>query len=182
MMFIGQLVFHTSIAFLSIYTAEYLNETAKIYGFLEATISIGGIIAGILGTWRWRISKERLAIFAFLIVFMSLFVMSITPFLAGAFLGILLLGIGTTWIRVLLQSVQQMATHSAYHGRMASFRMVCNQGSVVISAPVIGWIATEYGVHLAYAALLIPVSIGLLISLYVRRQAQFQELTRTISC
>ncbi|MFC0560705.1 hypothetical protein ACFFH4_17130 [Halalkalibacter alkalisediminis] len=58
------------------------------------------------------------------IVLAGLFSIGITPFVPVAFIGVFLIGLGTTWIRVLLQSFQQMATDLNYHGRMASDRMI----------------------------------------------------------
>ncbi|WP_368505014.1 MFS transporter [Alkalihalophilus sp. As8PL] len=48
-MFNGQLVFHTSLGFLSVYTIDYLQQTAAVYGLLDATISVGGVIAAEYG-------------------------------------------------------------------------------------------------------------------------------------
>lgn len=172
-MFVGQLVFHTSIAFLSVYTKEYLEQTVMIYGFLDASLSTGGVIAGILGTWWWNTNQNYLSIRSLMVVFLGLLLVGFAPIIYVAFIGVFLIGLGTTWIRVLLQSVQQMATDKEYHGRMASYRMICNQGSVVIGAPILGWVANIYGVNGIYIALLIPVFITTILAL---KQAQHKQL------
>ncbi|MBB6454094.1 MFS family permease [Salirhabdus euzebyi] len=177
MMFIGQLVFHTSVGFLSAYTREFLQQTATIYGFLDATISTGGAVAGILGSWWWVKNKFKLHLRAFFIVGAGLLFCSLTTNILIAFIGFFLIGLGTTWIRILLQSVQQMATDSNYHGRMASFRMLCNQGSVVISGPILGWVASTWGSQFVYLSLVIPVGLGILCSLPLMKNAKFLEIT-----
>lgn len=180
-MFNGQLVFHTSIGFLSVYTVDYLQKSSTVYGFMDATISIGGVLAGILGTWWWKKGKNRMALYSLMIVFIGLLCVGAAPFLPLSFLGIFLIGLGTTWIRVLLQSVQQMATDSAYHGRMASYRMIGNQGSVVISAPLLGWVASHFGANYIYISLLIPISLCIVFSIIQSNQEKFRSITSKIA-
>lgn len=177
-MFVGQLVFHTSVGFLSVYTKDYLNQTAAVYGFLETTFSLGGLTAGILGTWWWNRNTNYLSFRSLLIIFLGLIIVGFTPILPIAFIGVFLVGLGTTWIRVLLQSVQQMATEKEYHGRMASYRMIFNQGSVVVSAPVFGWIASHYSINSIYLTLLIPVILVIPFSLQQAKHEQFVKYTK----
>lgn len=177
-MFVGQLVFHTSTAFLSVFTKEYLHQSVKVYGFLDAAISVGGIIAGIFGAWWWRSCRNLLAVRSLFVVFGGLLIMGVSSNIFLAVTGIFLIGLGTTWIRILLQSIQQIVTDDNYHGRMASFRMMCNQTSVVISGPIIGTVASHYGVNYAYLALLIPVSLCLIFSVFQSKLVSFKEVTK----
>ncbi|MGP4041945.1 MFS transporter [Gracilibacillus sp. D59] len=177
-MFVGQLVFHTSLAFLSVYTTEYLEQTVKIYGFLDASVSVGGVIAGMLGAWWWNVNKNYLSTNSLLVVSLGLVLLGVAPTVYVTFVGAVLIGLGTTWIRVLLQSVQQIATEKAYHGRMSSYRMICNQGSVVLGAPILGWIANSYGANMVYMALLIPVSLALLFSIRQSKHKEFLTITK----
>ncbi|MFT4413677.1 MFS transporter [Fredinandcohnia humi] len=177
-MFNGQLVFHTSVGFLSVYAVEYLFTSVTVYGFMDATISIGGVVAGILGTWWLQTGKNKIAVVSLLIVLVGLLFVGFAPGLPVAIVGVFLIGLGTTWIRVLLQSVQQMVTDSEYHGRMASYRMIGNQGSVVISAPLLGWIATNYGGNFIYLSLLIPTSICIIFALFQAKQKELVKVTK----
>lgn len=180
-MFNGQLVFHTSLGFLSVYTVEYLLQSVTIYGLMDATLSLGGVLAGFMGTWWWIKGKNKIALYSLFIVFVGLFFVGIAPVLPVAFFGVFLIGLGTTWIRVLLQSVQQMATDSAYHGRMASYRMIGNQSSVVISAPFLGWIATNFGANYIYLSLMIPISLCILFALFQANQEHFMKITNKVA-
>lgn len=177
-MLVGQLTFHTSIGFLSVYTKEHLNQSVTVYGFLDTTLSIGGVLAGILGTWWWNKNSNYLSTRSLLIVFIGLLLVGFTPLLPIAFLGVFLIGMGTTWIRILLQSVQQILTDKEYHGRMASYRMICNQGSVVISGPILGWIASENGANWVFLALLIPTALAIVFSLKQAKNPTFKEITQ----
>lgn len=64
-----------------------------------------------------------------------------------------------------------MATDPQYHGRMASYRMLCNQSAVAIGGPILGWIASHCGVESSYLALLLPVTGATLFSLFQRKAA-----------
>ncbi|MCT2534915.1 MFS transporter [Aquibacillus koreensis] len=174
-MFTGQLVFHTSIGFLSVYTIEFLNQTAFVYGMLDASLSVGGVVAGIFGTWWLKVNQNRLAANALVIIFIGLLALGLAPIALVSFIGVFLVGLGTTWIRVLLQSIQQIATAKAYHGRMASYRMLCNQGSVVISGPIVGIIASNFGAEAVYLSLLLPVIIACGLSLTHTYKLQFNK-------
>ncbi|MCL6443041.1 MAG: MFS transporter [Alicyclobacillus sp.] len=176
MMLVGQLVFHTGTAFLSVYVKEFLHKSVQLYGLLDSTMSIGGIVAGFLGTWWWRKTGKSVAVGSFLFVGIGLLFIGLSPTVAISFVGVFLIGIGTTWVRVLLQSAQQMATDPQYYGRMASFRMLCNQGSVVIGGPVIGWVASHYGVGNAYLILLIPVGAVIVFAIFQRNTKSFVRL------
>ncbi|TGB03624.1 MFS transporter [Halobacillus salinus] len=177
-MLVGQLTFHTTIGFLSVYTKEYLNQTATVYGLLDACLSIGGVLAGLMGTWWWNKNGNYLSTRSLLVVILGLFVMAFSSFLPLVFMGVFLVGLGTTWLRVLLQSVQQILTEKQYHGRMASYRMLCNQGSVVVSGPIFGWIASANKANTVFLALTFPVIIAAIYSIIQAKQPKFKEVTQ----
>lgn len=176
-MFVGQLTFHSTIGFLSIYTIKHLHQSTIVYGFLDTFLSIGGVVAGLLGTWWWRVRKWHLASNAVIIMIVGIILLSFTQSVLGAFVGVALIGVGTTWIRVLLQSVQQIITNKAYHGRMSSYRMLCNQSAVVISGPMLGWLATHHGITSSYCALLIPGLFALSLTLQPRTLSILRQVT-----
>ncbi|GGF34078.1 MFS transporter [Halobacillus andaensis] len=177
MMMLGQLTFHTTLGFLSVYTRDYLQKSALVYGSLDVTFSIGGIAAGILGAWWWRRMQNHIAIYALLTMAVGLGMLGFFQNIGVAFTGILLIGAGTSIVRALLQSVQQIATDREFHGRMASFRMLCNQTSVVITGPLFGWIANENGANFVFLLLLIPVAFGLIWSWFQSKHPRFIEIT-----
>ncbi|WP_082235640.1 MFS transporter [Halobacillus massiliensis] len=177
MLMIGQLTFHTTLGFLSVYTSEFLQRSSVIYGALDMTFSIGGIAAGLLGAWWWKRMENHLAVYSLAAMAAGLLIMSLTKSLTAAFAGILLVGLGTSFVRALLQSVQQIATPKELQGRMASLRMLCNQSSVVITGPVFGLIARNYGADRVFLTLLIPVLLGFVWSLLQSRHPQFIKIT-----
>ncbi|PYZ95553.1 MFS transporter [Alteribacter lacisalsi] len=178
-MFTGQLVFHSSLGFLSVYTADYLMQPAAVYGFLDASLSAGGALAGLVGAWWWKTSKNRVAAYSLVLVFAGLLLTGFAPHMSVSFLGVFLIGLGTTWIRVLLQAVQQMATEPAFHGRMASLRMLGNQTSVAVSAPALGWIAGQGSANLVYPTLAVPVALCFVFAFVMSGKEDFTRYTKT---
>ncbi|KHE72368.1 MFS transporter [Halobacillus sp. BBL2006] len=178
MMMLGQLTFHTTLGFLSVYTSGYLQQSSTIYGLLDATFSVGGITAGLLGTWWWMKCKNHLAIWSLLTMALGLFVMGVTNQTLLAFIGVVCVGVGTSLVRALLQSVQQMATEKEFHGRMSSFRMLCNQASVVITGPIFGYFAASYGANYVFLFMLVPVLLGIVWAFLQSRNPLFIEITK----
>ena len=175
-MFVGQLVVHTCAGMLSVYTSSYLHGTSTLYGILECATSIGAIIAGITATSILYKSKNYVTGLSFGITTVGLLLMMFTRNNIAAFIAILLIGLGTTWVRVLMQSVQQVYTAPGYYGRMAAMRQTINQGAVTIGAPLLGWIAEHHGVNNAYGSLLIPVLALMGFSLFFATQKTFKSI------
>lgn len=178
--FVGQMVLHNSVIFLSVYTREFLNKSTTIYGLLDSTISIGGIVAGILGTWWWKKSGNLVATRSLFIIFLGLLCVGFAPILPISFIGVFLIGLGTTWTRVFMQTVQQLATDPLYRGRVTSYRILFNQGSVVISGPILGWIASKYGISSTYLALLLPIAGSIVYSILQSKQEKYIQITQSL--
>lgn len=176
LLMIGQLTFHTSLGFLSVYTSAHLLQGPFLYGLLDAVFSIGGMAAGLLGTWWWKVFRSHLAVWAFAVTATGLLFVSLNNALWSAFPGFFCIGFGTSLIRALLQSVQQMASDPAFHGRLSSLRMLGNQTSVVISGPVFGYIASTSGVSLVFLWLVLPAGAGMVWAWIQSRQSYFQTI------
>ncbi|SDP75959.1 MFS transporter [Halobacillus aidingensis] len=178
MLMLGQLTFHTTLGFLSVYTSSHLKQSALVYGMLDSTFSIGGIIAGLIGTWWWAKCQNRIGIWSLLLTAAGLAIVSFTTLVPMAFLGFLFIGMGTSFVRALLQSVQQMATDSRFHGRMSSLRMLCNQTSVVVAGPIFGVLASSHGAPAVFLCLLISVTGGVFWAHIQSKHPIFKQITK----
>lgn len=143
-------------------------------------VFIGGIVAGILGTWWWKKSGNLVATRSLFIIFFGLLCVGFAPILPISFIGVFLIGLGTTWTRVFMQTVQQLATDPLYRGRITSYRILFNQGSVVISGPILGWIASNYGISSTYLALLLPIAGSIVYSILQSKQEKYIQITRSV--
>jgi predicted MFS family arabinose efflux permease len=150
--------------------------SAIVHGWLDATIALGGAAAGMAGAWWWRQAKHHVVTHSFFIIVLGLTIVFFSSSFYSAMIGLFLIGAGTTWVRVLLQSVQQMATDRAYHGRLASLRMLLNQGAVTISAPVFGFLAVQAGVEFIYGILTVPVVFCIVYGWVLSRKQRFKRL------
>lgn len=177
---VGQMVFHNSISFLATYTGVFLVRSELTYGFLDATISFGGILAGIFATIWWKKNGKSLIFRSLFILTVGLVSTALSPNLSISFLGVFLIGLGTTLVRVNIQTIQQIATEPSYRGRISSYRILFNQGSVVISGPILGWIASTYGVNYTYLILSIPTALIIIYSFLQSRQRYFIEITESV--
>ena len=177
---VGQMVFHNSISFLATYTGVFLVRSELTYGFLDATISFGGILAGIFATIWWKKNGKSLIFRSLFILTVGLVSTALSPNLSISFLGVFLIGLGTTLVRVNIQTIQQIATEPLYRGRISSYRILFNQGSVVISGPILGWIASTYGVNYTYLVLSIPTALIIIYSFLQSRQRYFIEITESV--
>ncbi|MCM3764906.1 MFS transporter [Neobacillus niacini] len=175
-LFVGQLVVHTSTSLLPVYASAYLTVSSKVYGLLEGAVSIGAIIAGFSAIWFLNLFKQSIAAVSLYVTVTGLGLLTFAKSPILSFCAVLLLGLGTSWLRVLMQTVQQVYTDPEYYGRMAAMRQTVNQTSVAIGAPIIGVIAENFGANYAYGSLLIPVVAVLILSIFVSKQRTFNDI------
>ena len=162
--FVGQLILHSNLGLLPVYTKSVLFESSKVYGLLEIALSIGAIIAGFFASKLLSKFKLYVNSASIIILMISIIFIIAEPSVKYAFVGILLMGFGVTLLRVSTQSFQQMITDPRYLGRMASYRMTINQVSVAVGSPMLGFISKYYGTNFAYASFLIPLICSLILS------------------
>lgn len=177
---VGQLVLHSNTGLLSVYTKTYLGKPSFIFGLLEAALSTGAIVAGLIISWLFLKTKSFVPTISIGVVILGLSLLSFSRTIIFSFFGIFFLGFGTALLRVITQSIQQMITDSLYHGRMASYRMFINQGSVVIGSPILGLISETHGANFAYMVLLIPTIIALIYAIVFLKQKSTQKLISSV--
>ena len=149
----GQVITHCTIGFLAAFTYETFTNNAAIYGYLQISLTIGGIVLGFL-TRKLLVRFEVLfSKFSFLILCISLLLCAISSHIIVIGACLFVIGLLTTWIRSHYQAVQQMNTDRQFNGKMASLRMIINQSSVVIISPVLGVVGSTFGINFVYALL-----------------------------
>ncbi|WP_226585260.1 MFS transporter [Halobacillus litoralis] len=178
MLMLGQLTFHTTLGFLSVYTSAHLQQNSVVYGLLDSTFSIGGVLAGLLGTWWWAKCRNYVAVWSLSLTGGGLITVGLSQNLWSSLLGFLFIGIGTSFVRALLQSIQQMGTDPHFHGRMSSFRMLCNQTSIVLTGPFFGFIAASGGPANVFLLLTVPVCIGVIRAVFQSKNPSFAAITK----
>ncbi|WP_042470357.1 MFS transporter [Bacillus ndiopicus] len=162
-MAIGQLIYHTTIGFLAAYTYDVLKSTSTIYGILEITVSISGVLAGLLGAKFIKKFQRFSPLVIMTILIASLLLLAFDTSIALIIVGCAGIGYCTTWIRTTFQAIQQISTETQYHGRAASIRMFFNQGTVVCLTPVFGILAKNFSIHYVFFILAGISFIGMLL-------------------
>lgn len=172
-MMIGQLTYHTTVGFLAAYTYEILQSTAPVYGLLEITLSISGVLAGLLGAKYMKQFKQFSPIILMVGLMLCLLLLALAPNIVFVVIGCAGIGYSTTWLRTTFQAIQQLATAHQYHGRAASIRMFFNQGSVVCLTPLFGILAERYSIHLVFFILASIGAVGLFLCTMRQIREQF---------
>ena len=156
----GQVITHCTIGFLAAFTYETFTNNAAIYGYLQISLTVGGIILGFLTKQLLARCEQLFAKFSFIILFASLTLCSVNSNIIVIGASLFVIGLLTTWIRSHYQAVQQMNTDRQFNGKMTSFRMIINQSSVVVISPVLGVVGSTFGINSIYALLAIIALIA----------------------
>ncbi len=149
----GQVITHCTIGFLAAFTYETFTNNAAIYGYLQISLTVGGVLLGFLTKKLLAKCEQYFAKGAFLVLCISLFLCAISTHIIVIGASIFVVGLLTTWIRSHYQAIQQINTDRQFNGKMASFRMIINQSSVVIISPVLGVVGSTFGINSIYALL-----------------------------
>lgn len=177
-MAIGQLIFHTNIGFLAVFTTDILKENATIYGILEILCSLGGVISG----WYAKSLIKRIGIHfsnvIIILLMVALYLMFTAVNILIVSIACFMLGLVTTWLRTTFQAIQQSATTKGYHGRVASIRMFFNQGFVIVVSPIFGYVSDAHSVSLIYIILMIISVVCLLTSILIIKDQRFRNIIR----
>ena len=149
----GQVITHCTIGFLAAFTYEAFTNNAAIYGYLQISLTVGGVVLGFLTKKHLAKCEHYFSKGAFLILCISLFVCAVSSHIIVIGASLFVIGLLTTWIRSHYQAVQQMNTDRQFNGKMASFRMIINQSSVVVISPLLGVVGSTFGINYIYALL-----------------------------
>lgn len=151
----GQVITHCTTGFLAAFTYETFANNAAVYGYLQIILTVGGISIGLCSKQFLTKLNRIFSHTAFLLLSLALIlcVFSKSHLIIG--ISLFLIGLLTTWIRSHFQAVQQMHTAAGFNGKMASFRMIINQGSVVCISPLLGVIASIMGMNFIFLLLAI---------------------------
>ena len=149
----GQVITHCTIGFLAAFTYETFTNNAAIYGYLQISLTVGGIVLGFLTRKILALCEQLFVKFSFIILFASLILCAVSSQIIVIGASLFVIGLLTTWIRSHYQAVQQMNTARQFNGKMASFRMIINQSSVVVISPLVGIVGSTLGINSIYALL-----------------------------
>ncbi|MGN7476443.1 MFS transporter [Solibacillus silvestris] len=161
----GQVITHCTTGFLAAYTYETFTNKSEMYGYLQISLTIGGIVLGFCTTKYLEAFEKAFSKWGFVLLSICLMLCAFCTQFIFVGTSLFMIGMLTTWIRSHYQAIQQINTDRKFNGKMASFRMIINQGSVVIISPLLGLLGTAYGINTVFGFLAIIAIIAYVVNI-----------------
>jgi MFS family permease len=125
--------------------AKYVFDGgASTFATMSALAAFGGLIAAVgVAARRWTTNRQLLLLL--LALGATMFAAAAAPTLAAELVVMVPLGMAMLAAPVTINASVQLVSRPDMRGRAISFYFLLSQGSNVIGAPVIGWIAQNAG-------------------------------------
>jgi MFS family permease len=149
MMVIGTLAFNFSVTTPLLVTGP-LRGSDQAYTLLLSTMSVGSVI-GAVATARRRIVPFRHLIWSSLAMGAGLLLLAAAPTLWAAYPIAVFVGLGSIAFMTTATAMVQLSADPQFRGRVLALQAIVFLGSTPIGAPLIGFIADEYGPRIAIA-------------------------------
>lgn len=130
--------------FLSTMAVGVFHADARAYGMLSSVLAVGTMAGALSGAGR---DKPR---FVFLLVSAMVFgigcsLASIAPSIWLFALALVMIGVAALIFTNTTNSMMQLSTPPAMRGRVMALRVGIALGGTPIGAPIVGWVANQYG-------------------------------------
>lgn len=175
-------VTNTVNSILSTYTKDVLNLGSSAYGILDASFAIGFVILGtILATVKVKISEKTLLPFGFLLMSISMFLLSIgynfiLGIIALALAGMSIVLTGPTRKSLLMQQVDDQ-----YVGRVESLNWMAFSSISPIIAVAMSLVSNYSSTQISFLILTALLLISFLISsVYLKKSVQDENIETTV--
>ncbi len=120
------------------------GKGAGEYGILGSILAIGSLTGALLAARRER-PRVRLVIGAALAFGVATGVMALMPTYVSYAVACIPVGLASLTMLTAANTTIQMTTDPAVRGRVMSLYMMVMMGATPIGAPVVGWIAEQFG-------------------------------------
>ncbi|RDH75917.1 MFS transporter [Mycolicibacterium moriokaense] len=148
---------------------ETFGGDARIVGYLLGALGAGSVIGGLALAGVMRASVGR--IIGAAAVLAAVFVATgLSPTLAVAFALVFALGVASVAFKSIASTWLQLTATPAMRGRVLALLVVAIGGTTPIGAPLMGWLAEQFGVRAAFAlAGVLTATAAALAYWYLRR-------------
>jgi predicted MFS family arabinose efflux permease len=144
---IGTLAFNFSVL-LPLFATRTFHLGAGGFGALTSALGIGAVLGGLGAASRHGVSNGRLVALAFAFG-AGLVATAIAPSLAIALVALVVVGAFAFAYVATTNSSLQLSAAPEMRGRVMALYAVAFLGSTPIGAPIMGWIAQQFGVRAA---------------------------------
>ena len=137
--------------FISTMDVDAFHADAQTYGILSSIMAVGSVAGALMAAHRSTPSIRLLAMAAagFAI---SMCLAAIMPGLFSFGMVLMAVGISTQTFMTSTNSLIQLTTESAMRGRVIAILFAIAMGSTPLGAPLMGWIADQFGPRIAMFA------------------------------
>lgn len=139
--------FQVSLPLLAQFT---FHNPTKGYASLMSAMGAGAIIGAVFSASKYTTNPQKL-ILTTLLFGISILIVSLTPNLTAAILGMVLVGFFSVNFMTIANTILQTHAAPEMKGRVMSFWAVAFLGTTPIGAPIIGWIGEHVGPRWALA-------------------------------
>jgi MFS family permease len=145
---IGTLAFNFSVL-LPLFATRTFHLGAGGFGALTSALGVGAVLGGLGAASRRGVSNSRLVWLAFAFGG-GLLATAIAPSLAVAVVALAVMGSFAFAYVAMTNSSLQLSAAPEMRGRVMALYAVAFLGSTPIGAPIMGWIAQQFGVRSAF--------------------------------
>lgn len=130
--------------FISTMAVGVFHTDAQGYGLLSSSMAIGTVAGSLLSAWREK-PRFQLLLTGAAVFGLGCTLAAIAPgywFFAAA---LVVTGAAALTFTNTSNSLMQLSTEPAMRGRVMALRVAIALGGTPIGAPIVGWVASEYG-------------------------------------
>ncbi|KAJ1681680.1 hypothetical protein LUZ63_023093 [Rhynchospora breviuscula] len=140
------------------------GQNADGYGLLSSTLAIGSLIGALMSARRDR-ARMRVIIYAAGGFGVISLLSSFMPLYALYAITLVFVGFCTVTMMTTANGYVQTTTDPGLRGRVLALYMAVLMGATPVGAPIIGWVATEFGprtaIRVGSGAVLLACAIGI---------------------
>jgi predicted MFS family arabinose efflux permease len=145
---IGTLAFNFSVL-LPLFATRTFHLGAGGFGALTSALGVGAVLGGLAAASRRGTSNSRLVWLA-LAFGVGLVATAIAPSLAVAMIALVVMGAFAFAYVATTNSSLQLSAAPEMRGRVMALYSIAFLGSTPIGAPIMGWVAQQFGVRAAF--------------------------------
>ena len=137
--------------FISTMDVDAFHANAQTYGILSSVMATGSVAGALMAAHR-SAPTVRLLSLAALGFTISMCLAAFMPGLISFGLVLIAVGISTQTFMTSTNSMVQLSTESAMRGRVIAILFAIAMGSTPLGAPLMGWLADQFGPRVAMFA------------------------------
>ncbi len=151
--------------FISTMAVKVFDVGVGHFGFLTTLMAVGSV-AGALFSAKGEGPTMRSLVLGCVVLTVGFTISAISPTYWLFGLTLILIGVSVQTFNTSSNSLLQLTTEPSMRGRVIAIRMAIAMGCTPIGAPIVGWIADQYGPRWSLALGALSSAIAALIGLY----------------